>query len=522
MKLKSVPANAVTGTRFTKLSSVAALAFTLAFAAPGLDANGRLGHLANLLGASAAEAHLPAVDITNIAEASVQSVVNVFSTKIEKPRAGGAPHGEDIPEIFNDPMFRRFFEMPPNGQTPHGREARSLGSGVIYNTDGVILTNSHVVLGADEIRVKLSDGREFQAEVVGTDPKSDIGVIRLKDKVEGLKPLPVGASAKLRLGETVIAIGNPFGVGQTVTMGIVSALGRANVGIADYEDFIQTDAAINPGNSGGALINLKGQLIGINTAIVSRTGGYQGIGFAIPSDMVTAIADSLITHGKVLRGWLGVMIQDIDSDMADALGLDNLGGVLVADVSPESPAEDAGVKRGDIIVEVDGTQVGSTGQLRNLIAGSGVGTKVKLTVLRDEKRKTVKVLLGELPEDLAEGQSPDGSATASALAGMQVTELNKDSRLRFEIPEDLEEGILIADLEFGSAAAEAGLRPGDVILEVDRVKVTAVDGLVEALGSNKNGRSLLLVWRGGGTSFVVLKHPEPESDKDKGSKEEPE
>ncbi|MFT5040289.1 MAG: serine protease Do [Hyphomicrobiaceae bacterium] len=478
------------------------LAATFALSALGVGATSLstspLATAAGFLPPNSAYAHLPALDVADIAERTVRSVVNISTTKLAK-----VPHGQDMSPLFNDPMFRRFFEVPPGAKGPHQRRSRSLGSGVIVSAEGVILTNEHVVTEADEIKVTLSDGREFDAEFVGADPSSDIGVIRLKEQVDGLEPLPFGSSAALRLGETVIAIGNPFGVGQTVTMGIVSALGRANVGIVDYEDFIQTDAAINPGNSGGALINLKGELVGINTAIVSRSGGYQGIGFAIPSDMAQSIMDNLITHGRVLRGWLGVMIQNIDSDMADALGLESQGGVLVSDVSEDSPALEAGVEVGDVIIQVDGTTVDSTGALRNKIAGSGAGTKVKLGVLRNGKRKNIKVLLGELPADLTRPSTGPGRESAADKVGMRLAELSDETREKFEVSDKVEQGVVVADVAVGSVAAEAGLRPGQVILEIDREKIDSVDNAIESLV--EGDRHLLLVWQDGGTAFIVLK-----------------
>ncbi len=457
--------------------------------------------------ALAREARRP-VDVADVAERTVRSVVNVSTTKV----ARAPQQGEDMSPLFNDPFFRRFFELPPGANIPRELRARSLGSGVIVSAEGVILTNDHVVEEADEIRVTLSDGREFDAEVVGSDPSSDIGVIRLKEPVEGLEPLPFGSSDKLRLGETVLAIGNPFGVGQTVTMGIVSALGRANMGIADYEDFIQTDAAINPGNSGGALINLKGELVGINTAIVSRTGGYQGIGFAIPSDMARSIMDSLLEHGRVMRGWLGVSIQNIDADMAGALGLESSSGVLVADVSPDSPAQEAGFQRGDVVIELNGEAVATTGALRNRVAGSGAGTKVKVTILRDGERKTLKVVLGELPEDMVRTPKTGGGTSAVEKLGMRLSELDDETRERFEIPEKVESGAVVSDLAIGGVAAESGLRPGDVILEIDRREIASVEDATKAIEEGDGERRLLLVWRSGGTSFVVLKLDE---DKDK-------
>ena len=448
-------------------------------------------------------------DLSSIAEASVEAVVNIRTSKTVRQRSDG-PRGQ-MPQhpFFDDPLFRHFFGPEGGPRRPGPGHQRSLGSGVIVTDDGIVLTNNHVVEQADEVRVTLSDGREFEAEMVGSDPRSDLAVVRMEDPPDDLKPISFGDSGSLRLAETVIAIGNPFGVGQTVTKGIVSATGRANVGIADYEDFIQTDAAINPGNSGGALINVRGELIGINTAIVSRSGGHQGIGFAIPSNMARQIMDSLIEHGEVVRGWLGVMIQEIDRDLADALDLEDSNGVLVADVTDDSPADKAGIERGDVIVSVDGEAMRSTGQLRNVIAGNGAGKKVRMEILRNGKSKTVRVTLGELPEELGGGPG----FVEGAPRDVTVEALTKQIRDQLEIPERIKKGVVVKRLAPDGAAARAGLRRGDVVLEVDG-KVAEGPRRFNELYERGKQSSLLLVYRGNGTIFVVVKKETEEENDD--------
>ncbi len=433
--------------------------------------------------------------IADIAESRVSGVVNISSTRLVKTKSDQLMH-----PFFNDPFFRDFF-----GQRfydiPKERRERSLGSGVIVSTDGLVLTNNHVVENAEEIIVTLSDKRELSAEIVGTDPKSDVAVIRLKGKPQGLIPMPLGNSAELRLGDIVLAIGNPFGLDHTVTMGIVSAKGRANVGITDYEDFIQTDAAINPGNSGGALINLKGELVGINTAIVSRSGGYQGIGFAIPSNMAKAVMDSLVLHGKVVRGWLGVVIQDLDKNLAEAMGLKDTHGVLISDVAEKSPAAKGKLKRGDIILRVNGEEMTSTGKLRNTIAALGAGTEVELDIIRDERKKTVAITLGELPDDFA-GQSilqeEDG-----VLGGLTVSPLNAMTREQLEIDKNVKTGVVVTQVENGSTAANAGLKPGDVILEINRQEIDSIESFANVYKNSKD-KVLMLVFRKNRTFYMVL------------------
>ncbi len=487
---------------------------TLSLVAPSPSdpAAGPLAQISGLLQPHNASAHYPSVDLAEIAERATASVVNISSSKTMKNEMG--PGGGASP-FEDDPFFRRFFQLPPGQGIPQERRAQSLGSGVIVDDDGVVLTNNHVVDGADEIKVTLSDGREFDAELVGADPQSDVAVVRLKGNPSGLKPLSFGDSSSLRLADTVLAIGNPVGVGQTVTWGIVSATGRANLGIADYEDFIQTDAAINPGNSGGALLNVRGELIGINTAIVSRTGGYQGIGFAIPSNMARQIMTSLQTSGKVERGWLGVAIQPLDRELADAMGIDQAHGVLVADVTAGGPAKKAGILRGDVILSIDGREVRSTGELRNLVASHPSGKSVTVTVMRNKKKQEIEVELGSVadnkdaPSRTREGEEEEPAAKLSSkglLGGIAVGELTKQARQRYEIPDKVDAGALVTQIDPRSAAGRAGIAPGDVIIQVDQNPVNEPGdfrALADKVGDAKS--ALLLVSRASGTIFVLVK-----------------
>ena len=336
-----------------------------------------------------AAAGLPANQISDVAERVVESVVNISTTQ----NVQQGPFTFD--PFWNDP------DSPAFGQDG-GRRAHSLGSGVIVSADGRILTNAHVVDKADEIRVTLPNGDEVTAEVIGADPRSDVAVLQLVaprgGKLPALRPLPMGDSSKLRLGAVVLAVGNPFGVGQGVTMGIVSAVGRASVGIEEYEDFIQTDAAINPGNSGGALVDLEGNLVGINTAILSRSGGYQGIGFAIPTNMARPIMEALIKDGRVSRGYLGVQLTPLNQDTRDRFQLKAASGVVVAGVGADTPAARAGLKPGDVVTAIDGTPVRELGKLRNLVAMKGAGKVAELAIVRGGVDQRVAVTLGELPD----------------------------------------------------------------------------------------------------------------------------
>lgn len=435
------------------------------------------------------------VTIADIAEKSVPSVVNISATRTIKQRP------MELSPLFRNPFFRDFFGERPFESIPKERKQNALGSGVIASTEGIILTNNHVVENAEELKITLWDGREFEAIIVGTDPKSDVAVLRLKTKPEGLVALPFGDSASLRLGEVVIAIGNPFGVGQTVTMGIVSALDRGNVGIVDYGDFIQTDAAINPGNSGGALVNMRGELVGINTAILSRSGGYQGVGFAIPAHLAEPTMHSLLKDGKVVRGWLGVGIQDLNQTLADAMGLKVKKGVLVSDVTDSSPAAKAGFKRRDVIVAIDGKAITSTSRLRNQIAIAGPKTKLILDIWRDGKKRILKVTLGELSGDSATA-SPAAPVDSDVL-GITVTAIDSSARQKFAISETLREGVVVTKVDPTSRAAMAGVRPGDVVVEVNRQPVKDTKGFRSLLAKDKK-HTLFLINRGGMTLFVAI------------------
>jgi serine protease Do len=442
--------------------------------------------------AHAADSSAATVTIADIAERCTPSVVTVASRRKVKNR--------------NNPqedMFRFFFG--PGGGEPQEREEGGLGSGVIYSKDGLVLTNNHVIEGADEISVQLADGTEYPAKLVGSDDKSDVAVLRLEGNPKDLSPLRMGDSTALRVGDVVLAIGNPFAFSSTVTMGIVSAKGRSETRIVDYADFIQTDAAINPGNSGGALVNMQGELVGINTAIISRSGGYQGIGFAIPSNMARQIAQSLIEHGRVVRGWLGIGIQDVDPDLASALSLPTADGVLVSDVEPGGPADKGGLLRGDVILTVDGKKTNSSTQLRNLIAEAGANKKVELAILRGGKPQTLSLVLGELKSDKPQAQrgGPD-NARPETLSGLTVDALTPRIRQQLELPQSLKQGIVVTNVAPGTAAASAGLAPGDVIVEANRKPIGSVQELRDAYKGSTGKGMLLLVYREGRTRYVVL------------------
>src|SRR6185295_5673061 len=333
---------------------------------------------------------------------------------------------------------------------------------------------------------------DYDAEVAGTDEKSDVAVLRLKGAVKNLVPIVVGDSSKLRVGDVVLAIGNPFGLSQTVTMGIVSAKGRSETGFdVDYADFIQTDAAINPGNSGGALVNMAGELVGINTAIISRTGGYQGIGFAIPSSMAKEIAQSLLEHGKVVRGWLGIAIQDVDP-------------VLASDVEPGSPAEKGGLQRGDVVLTIAGKKTNSSTQLRNLVAATGANKKVDVGILRNGKPKTLSLVLGELKTDSPSAKPGAPEPHEQTLEGLSLEGLNPKLRQRLNLPSSVKQGVVVTGVAPGSNAAERGIQPGDLIVEVNRKPVNTVPEFNTAFKQSTGKGALLLVYREGRTRYLVL------------------
>jgi serine protease Do len=409
---------------------------------------------------------------------------------------------------FEDPFFRRFFgdELFRRFETPKDRRERSLGSGVIVDPNGYIITNNHVVSKADEIKVLLSDKRELKAKVVGTDPKTDVAVIKVE--AQGLPMVPWADSDKLEVGEYVLAIGNPFGLNQTVTMGIVSAVGRANVGIAEYEDFIQTDAAINPGNSGGALVNARGELIGINTAIFSQSGGYMGIGFAVPSNMVRSVMGQLIKGGKVIRGYLGVSIQELNQELAKQFGVTETRGVLITDVLADSPAKRGKLERGDVILEYDGHAVLNPTQFRNLVAQTLVGKKVHLKLLRNGKEQEQEVMVAEQPLTLAKaGGEPeeDGLSADGVFAGVEVREFSSEGGRRFGVPRD-KTGVLVVRVAHGTPAEEAGLRAGDVLAEINRKPIGSLRDYSKIAGSLAAKESaLVLVLRNNRSIYLTIK-----------------
>jgi serine protease Do len=408
----------------------------------------------------------------------------------------------NLPRSQFDDFFERFFPRPsPEGEL----RQRGLGSGVIVSSDGYILTNYHVVAGAEKIRTTLFDDREFDAEIVGTDPQTDVAVIKVD--ADDLPVAKFGSSRETEVGEWVLAVGSPFSeqLEQTVTAGIVSAKGRSNVGLAEYEDFVQTDAAINPGNSGGALVNLKGEVIGINTAILSRSGGYQGVGFAIPIEMATKVMEDLVAGGKVVRGWMGVVIQNIDETMAQALGLDEATGVVVSEVTKDSPADKGGLKQGDIILEFEGTKVDDTVGLRNAVVETDPGTKVEIRILRNSKGKRIYLELGELPtEPIAATETKQ--RTVSKI-GMTVQTLTP--QLAARLGYDDEGGVVVVEVKAGSHAQSAGIAQGDLIKEVNRESVTDTAEYEDALAKSEPGEAVLfLIRRENATLFVAMRMPE--------------
>jgi serine protease Do len=445
--------------------------------------------------APAGERVLPALpDFATLAEHLGPSVVNI-STTSQPEAAPQSPFGQGNPQEFFEP-FERWFGAP---MPRRPFRERSLGSGFVINRDGVILTNNHVVENADEIVVRLSNEKEYKAKIIGRDPKTDIAVIKI-DGASGLTPVTMGDSDALRVGEWVMAIGNPFGLENTVTAGIVSAKGRF-IGQTSYDQFIQTDVAINPGNSGGPLINLSGQVVGINTAIFSRTGGSIGIGFAIPINLATELLPELEEKGKVTRGWLGVLIQKVTPEIAESLGLAEPHGALVADVMKDGPAKDAGVQVGDVIIEFDGHPLKDSNELPLMVARTKVGKSVGLKVIRNGKQETLDVTIRELADEGAEAATGESGGDF----GMTVQPLTPEIAESLGLGQDVK-GVVVSSVTPGSSADDAGLRRGDVILEVNRQPVSDVRNYQQAMKGVAAGKSvLLLVRRGENTIFLALK-----------------
>jgi serine protease Do len=436
----------------------------------------------------------------DIAERAMPAVVNISTTqKVERrrmppfPMPGPSPFGEDPFEEF----FRRFFgDRPPLGPQ------RSLGSGFLISEDGYIITNNHVIGNAGTITVRLSGPHEeeYAATVVGTDERTDLALLKI-DPSNSLSPVPLGESADLRVGDWVVAIGNPFGLEQTVTAGIVSAKGRV-LGAGPYDDFIQTDASINPGNSGGPLLNQKGEVVGINTAIFSRSGGNIGIGFATPIDLAKPIVAQLRETGTVTRGWLGVAIQEVTPALAQSLGLEEPRGALVAEVTPGGPAAEAGIERGDVITAFAGTPITDAHELPALVARTPVGKTVEVTVLRGGQEETIPVMLGKLAEQQAGAERGEESGAGW---GLTVANLSIEARRRLQLPPE-QQGVVVTAVEPGSPADLAGIRPGDIIEEVNRQPVHSLEDFREAVSDAKEQETLLLlVQRGDASSFFALR-----------------
>ncbi len=430
------------------------------------------------------------------------SVVMVFTETTIK--SGGMGQDSPFRDFFGDDFFKRFFEGP-GGQQEQKRQG--LGSGVIVAKNGIIVTNNHVVKDADNIKVRLLDGREFDAKVKGTDPRTDLAVITID--ADNLPPIKFGNSENQRVGDWVLAIGSPLNpqLEHTVTSGIISAKGRSGVGLSYYEDYIQTDAAINPGNSGGALVNLKGELIGINSAIATQTGGFMGIGFAIPSNLVRKVMDDLIEKGKVVRGWLGVGIQNVTPQLAEAMNLSTPQGVLVTSVQKKSPAEKAGLKAEDVIMSFNGEEVRNSAELSTKVAGTSPGTDITLGVLRDGKEKTIDVKLGELTPEKSQ-QLAGTSQKSESDVGISVANITDNLARQYKLPQT-NHGVVIVSVDPRSVAAQAGLQEGDVILKVNRTPVNSVSDFNKQMDKTKPGENVLFyLSRGNANFFVALPIPE--------------
>jgi serine protease Do len=446
------------------------------------------------------------------------SVVTIATSKMVKRSAAG-PQPQN--PLFNDPMFRRFFGLPEGEEPGRGEEApgargdkkrkqmMGLGSGVVVSAEGHIITNNHVIDGADEIIVTVGNGkREYPATKIATDPSTDLAVLKI-DAPTKLAAVTFADSDKLRVGDLAIAVGNPFGLTQSVTMGIVSAVGRGGTGITEFENFIQTDAAINMGNSGGALVDTEGRLIGINTAIFSRSGGNQGIGFAVPANLARSVMESLIKSGKVSRGFLGIALQPLSEDLAKAFQIEGAAGALVAAVSDKSPAEKAGIKEGDVVVEVQGKKVEGPRELQLIVAAIAPGTKVEVKLIRDGNEKKVSVDLAERPSpNLAAADKPAGVEEPDVLDGVTVSDIDAEARKKYALPETAK-GVVITEVDPDSPSADAGLKVGDVVHEINREAIDSSKQAVELSEKVKKEKKVLLrVSTKGSSRYVVVERKE--------------
>jgi serine protease Do len=448
-----------------------------------------------------------------VVEKVAPNVVTIATSKMVKR----SPQGQN--PMLNDPMFRRFFGIPEDADkdkddAPNARgggkkhkQMMGLGSGVIVSAEGHIITNNHVIDGADEIIVKVGNEKhEYIAKKIGTDPSTDIAILKIEPTTK-LQGITFADSDKIHVGDLAIAVGNPFGLTQSVTMGIVSATGRGGTGITDFENFIQTDASINPGNSGGALVDTEGRLIGINTAIFSRTGGNQGIGFAVPANLARTVMDGLIKNGKVSRGFLGIALQPLSEDLAKEFKIENNAGVLVAEVTAKSPAEKAGMQPGDVVVEVNGKQVEGPRELQLMVAAISPGSKVEVKLVRDGQPKTVSVELSERPSaKVSANEKPAAPDEPDVLDGVTVGDIDADARKKFGLPEG-SKGVIITEVDPDSASAEAGLKVGDVIHEINREPITSSKQAVDMSEKVKKDKKVLLrVSTKGSSRFVVVEH----------------
>jgi serine protease Do len=459
-----------------------------------------------LLAASANSQARQLPDFTDLVEQASAAVVNISTTQKVQSGSMELPEGIEIPELpegspFGD-LFRHFFGEPGGGM-PQEREAKSLGSGFIISKDGYILTNNHVVKDAHEIIVRLADRRELKAEVIGTDERSDVALLKIEAK--NLPVAVIGESEQLKVGEWVLAIGSPFGFDRSATAGIVSAKGRA-LPRENYVPFIQTDVAINPGNSGGPLFNLDGEVVGVNSQIYSRTGGYMGLSFSIPIEVAMDVATQLKEHGKVSRGWLGVLIQDVTLELAESFGMSKPQGALIAKVMPDSPAEAANLQVGDIVMSFNGREIERSSSLPPVVGSTQVGKKVPVKVMREGRTQTLWVELGELPDkDEKIAKAEPSKITSDNRLGVEVADLTDQQRKEI----GLEGGVLVQGVGKG-AAGDAGIREGDIILRIDGKLIGSVDEFEQRVEKLPEGKSVaVLIQRRGGPIFLALKVPEP-------------
>ena len=442
--------------------------------------------------------HFEKGGFADIAQEVTPAVVNITVRKVMASPMSGNPF-EQFPDFFNMPGMPK---MPRRHGGPPAPEGQGAGSGVIVSANGYVLTNNHVVEDATDITVTLPDKREFSGKVIGLDPQTDLAVV----KIDG-KDLPFvkwGDSSKLRVGEYVLAVGNPFGLNSTVTLGIVSALGRGGMGITQYEDFIQTDAAINPGNSGGALVNTNGELVGINTAIFSQSGGYQGVGFAVPTNLAKPVYASLVSTGKVVRGFLGVGIQEVTSDLAQSFHLEKASGALVTNVVSGSPADQAGLQRGDVIIDYQGKPVTDPRNLQQYVIGTKVGSEVKMTLMRDGQKKFVKTTIRENQHPMQLAKNTE-DVSEGPLAGVAVQNLDDTLVAKLGVDKNIN-GVVVMDVDPDSQAAKAGLSQGDIISEIDRKPIQSEEDF-STIAKHLDGQhqTLVFIHRGKGALYLNIK-----------------